>query len=157
MSFQSGQTYRRGIGGEFGGNGCVHISKLSLNILPENGTNTIGLDIEVKGHGLYNTLNPGGGGGYGGNGGSSGAGGCGGYGAQGGDGICGGGGGYGSGFGSEGEAASRHIAGGGGSYGRGGGYNPNIGNSYPPQYGGGGHSSSAGADGICIIQYYKPI
>ncbi len=122
----------------------------------QNGTNTIGMNLDYTGKGLAGNNNGNskacGGGGYGGCGGIIGGGG-GGYGANGGDDI-GGGGGYG------GRGGSHY--GGGGAYGAGGDGYAGSGGPLPSDgsYGGGGGGGYAnnkagnGGNGICIIQYY---
>lgn len=144
-----------GTGGLHGGNGGSNGS----TIPPQNGTNTIGMDLEFTGQGLAGDIVAGcgsGGGGYGGTGGTGStfngaAGGAGGgFGGNGGNtnGGCGGGGGYGSNGGS--LAASTYVGQGGGGYG-------------PSELfanGGNGYQSAVtmevlGKPGICIIQYYS--
>lgn len=116
-------------------------------IRAENGTNTIGMNLEFEGPGLsgdIETYNWGaGGGGYGGCGGNYGGGG-GGYGANGGS-SNGGGGGYG-GHGGNGDG------GGGGGYGlsgSGGDSDKNGGIAA------GGGPAKYGGNGICVLQYYQ--
>ena len=123
-----------GIGGEFGGNGGT----LSMDAV--NGTNTLGLNLNIYGN--FCRLNGngrcgnygGGGGGYGGRGGNYG----------------GGGGGYGGSGGNEG-------GGGGGmndnNYGTGGG---GLGVDLGVRFGGGGtYSVQNGTNGACVIYYYR--
>ena len=128
-----------------------------------NGVNTIGIEpVELAGDGSASSYLSGGGG-YGGRGGNY-IGGGGGYGANGGNGsssCAGGGGGYGiSGYGGSSNgipltsSSNSIMAGGGGAYGRGSGI---LGVAL---YGGGGAAAHneeyrKGANGICIIQYYK--
>ena len=135
----SGNNATVGSGGEWGGAGGTSYGAAS------NGINTISIIDETD---VYNSYGigygvgggaSGGGGGYGANGGSvlqysSGAGGGGGYGANGNGGCA--------------SSTATDQAGGGGAYGHGGGASSN------PTYGGGGGAKSAGASGICILQYY---
>ena len=121
----------------------------------QNGTNTIGMNLDYTGKGLAGNDSGNsygcGGGGYGGCGGIY-SGGGGGYGANGGN-YCGGGGGYGG--------RGGDYCGGGGGYGAGGdGYSSSLSSPSDGTYGGGGGGGANstnggnGGDGICIIQYY---
>ena len=153
----SWQTAQFGTGGSMGGNGANGNSRSNKIVTPaENGINTISIINESDvynadgiGYGIAggntNRYNAGGGGGYGANGGYN----------------CGGGGGYGA-AGYGGNGMFNDTAGGGGSYGHGGSWSTSS--WIMPTYGGGGYGTcgyrdsthnSAGASGVCILQYYK--
>ena len=168
---------KHSIGGAYGGNGGCVVN----NVLPKNGTNTVGwtnvaIDEEsntyLTGNGIKGSSNAGGGGGYGGNGGkgtNSAGGGGGGYGGDGGIGRtitwnsgwyygAGGGGGYGSNGGYNGGGGGGYgiNADGGHDFGGGGGYY-SCGGSYGGT-GGGYYTHGRGTNNdISPSSYYKGI